>query len=361
VSDTPQLGGIQWEQYDHQAMWDMVESADPKEMLSRANELDALAKHMGDNVNGAYRAMEKLMSTWSGTAADQAASVVQPLLNWASGAATTGSEIARRLGTYAEALNHARLRMPNPVDAQQLDAVADGGTATVNNLSLNEPELAAMANGDTATQAQATTAKNKAVEVMRQFEQESGSAYHGLPTFTRPPKAGNFPSPEPAPPGPPRLPGPPPRKPIPPTPPGKPQPPAQPVGPAPGANSGTTASDYAGPTGLGAVGSGGGATFGAGGASTGTGMGTGGVIGMPAFAGGAASGALSGAGDEAGSQGAAAMAAEEAEPGGWGGFAPMGMGGGRHGDQDGEHRNSYAKEPNLIGELPAAFPPVLGL
>jgi uncharacterized protein YukE len=339
----------------------MVESADPKELLTRANDLDALAKRMGDNVNAASKAITKLMSTWSGPAADQSASVVQPLLNWASGAATTGSQIANRLGHYAEALNRARLEMPSPVDPTQLDAVAGGGTATVNNLSMNEPELTAMANGDTATQAQASAAKAKAVEVMRRFEQESESAYHGMPTFTKPPKAGNFPSPEPMP-----------EPPVPPIPhPPKPQPPTQtppttqqPGNPAnPGASTSTSASDYRGPSGLGVdlgTGSpGGAAAFGAGGGLPGTGMGSGGVIGMA----GLGTGPVSGVGEEAAAQRAGAMAAGEAaaEQAGVEGFAPMGMGGGRSGDADREHRNSYGEESNLIGELPAAFPPVLGL
>jgi hypothetical protein len=47
------------------------------------------------------------------------------------------------------------------------------------------------------------------------------------------------------------------------------------------------------------------------------------------------------------------------EPAGWNGFAPMA--GGRRGDEDAQHRDRYAGRPDLIGELPPAFPPVLGL
>jgi hypothetical protein len=357
VSDAPHLGGIQWEQYNHQAMWDMVESADPKDLLNRADELDTLAKHMGDNVNAAYQSIRKLMSTWSGPAADQSASVVQPLLDWASGAATTGSQIAGRLGHYAEALNRARLAMPAPVDATQLDAVANGGTATVGPLDMNEPELTAMAAGDTATQAQADAAKAKAVEVMQRFEEESASAYHGMPTFTRPPKSGSFPSPEPAPEPPiPAPPAPPKSTPPPVTPPTSPAPP-----PGSGASSSTSASDYAGPAGV-DLGTGASPLPGAGsGVSSGLGSGLGnGVIGVTGL--GAGTGPLSGVGEEAATQRAGAVAAEEAaEQGNWRGFAPMPMNGGRSGDQDGEHRNDYGQESTLFGDLPAAFPPVLGL
>jgi hypothetical protein len=361
VSDTPHLGGIQWDQYNHQAMWDMVESADPKDLLNRADELDTLAKRMGDNVNAAYQSMQKLMSTWSGPAADQSASVVQPLLDWASGAATTGSQIAGRLGHYAEALNRARLAMPAPVDATQLDAVANGGTATVGPLDMNAPELTAMANGDTATQAQADAAKAKAVEVMQRFEEESASAYHGMPTFSRPPKSGNFPSPEPAPepPIPPVSPAPPRPTPPPVTPPTSTDPKTPP--PGSGASSSTSASDYAGPSGV-DLGTGASLVPGTGvGVASGAGSGIGsGVIGVTGL--GSGTGPLSAVGEEAATQRAGALAAEEAAAQGeWSGFAPMPMTGARSGDQDGEHRNDYGQESNLIGDLPAAFPPVLGL
>ncbi len=366
MSGDPHLGGIQWEQYNHQAMWDMVESADPKELLSRADDLDALAKRMGDNVNAVYKAMAKLMSAWSGPAAERSAAVVQPLLNWASGAATTGSEIAVRLGRYAEALNRARLAMPSPVDVHQLNAVAQGDPAIVNNLNMNEPELVEMAHGDTATQAQATAAKATAVDVMRRFEREAESAYRGMPTFTKPPKVGSFPSPEPMP-EPPVPPIPPPPRPRPPAPPTVPtttrQPPGDPGDPA--GNTGTTASDYLGSAGLGpglgVAGPGGGAaTSGVGSGLPVSGVGSGGVIGMTGF--GLGSGPLSGVGAESAEQRAGALAAGEAtaEQAGWDGFAPMGPGG-RSGDGDREHRNAFAEEPNLIGELPPAFPPVLGL
>jgi hypothetical protein len=51
--------------------------------------------------------------------------------------------------------------------------------------------------------------------------------------------------------------------------------------------------------------------------------------------------------------------AAAAEEGGWGGFAPMG--GGARSERDGDHRDRYAGKPDLFGELPPAYPPVLGL
>jgi hypothetical protein len=130
----------------------------------------------------------------------------------------------------------------------------------------------------------------------------------------------------------------------------------------------TTLSSFTGPIGPGA-----GGVLGAPGGIGGFGGGVGGG-GLPGFAGAsglvagptaaAAPPLMSGAGTFAGSEEAqlsrmAGVQAAEGE-GGWTGFAPTGQGG-RGGGQDGEHRDRYAGKADLFGELPAAYPPVLGL
>jgi hypothetical protein len=204
--------------------------------------------------------------------------------------------------------------------------------------------------GATATPDQTHATKAMAVAVMHRYEDASRQAYHGMPTFTKPP----------------RVPGvsvPPPASPPQPTPIVSPPPPArQPVPTDPTtttssvtipASSVTTPSDFVGPAagGIGATG------FGVPGGLAG------GVSG--GLAGGAAAvpqpGAVSGAGMLAVTEGQlSAMTAAEAQQAGWSGFAPMGAGG-RPGEQDGEHRDRYAGRPDIFGDLPPAFPPVLGL
>jgi PPE family len=355
------LGHTHWEHYSHQQMWDMIMSADPKAVMGRATDLSDLAKAMGEDAEQVRSTLQTLLSSWSGPAADQTAAAIKPVLDWAAEAATTATEIAARMGHYAEAINTARTHMPAPVDYRQLNAVADGQTVSVSDLDLNAPELSAMAHGDTATAEQAAASKTKAVKVMRHYEHASATAYHGTPTFSKPPSLPGLVSRPPAP-TPPPPPGP-----VPAQPPGHDQPQPNPTVPAstlpastlPSSVGTTTPSSFAGPMspgGIGAAVGGGPGLVGTGGIGGG-GIGAAGAVGAsnPVVSGAAVGeGAMSTAGRMAAAEGELA-----AEQGGWGGFAPMG--GGARSGQDGEHRDRYAGKPDLFGELPPAFPPVLGL
>jgi hypothetical protein len=312
VSGKVHLGHVPWSHYSHEQLWHMVMSADPARLHERAAHLDTLAARMGDAGRDAHNTLETLLSSWSGATADQVAAVVRPVLDWMAATATTGTEIAARLGQFAAAANRAREEIPAPVTGA-------------------------------ATPDQAHAAKTTADHVMHRYEQASVQAYHGMPTFTKPPTVPGVHVPPPvAPPRPAQI-----QPPVPPL-------PQQPVtSPTTTPSAVTTPADF--------VGSASGATgFGAPGGMAG------GVVG--GVAGGAAGGAtaalpgaVSGAGMAAATEGQlAAMTAAEAESAGWSGFAPMGAGG-RRGDRDGEHHDRYAGRPDLIGELPPAFPPVLGL
>jgi hypothetical protein len=368
MTSHPALGHVAWENYSHQSLWDMVDAADPHAVMDRSTDLSTLAATMGDDTEHVRALLQRLLSTWDGPAADQTAAAVRPVLDWAAHAATTASEIASRLGQYAEAINTAREDMPAPVDYQQVDAAAAGGTVSLSgDLDLRRSELTAMAHGHTATAAQADAKKTEAVKVMRHYEHASAAAYHGLPTFPKPPKMAGLPTTTPASEPPPVV------TPEPPvlSPPVGPVNPHDPAGlgenPVPGVqqSGSTTLSGFAGPVGPGA----GGVIGGQGGiGGIGGGIGTAGLPGL--------SGAVAGAGPASAAASpvgafaadteaqlgrmAGAEAAAEGE-GGWTGFGPMGQGGGRGFDRDGEHRDRYAGKPDLFGELPAAYPPVLGL
>jgi uncharacterized protein YukE len=339
------LGTVPWEHYTHQNLWDMILPADPEEIMHRADQLNTLASDMDEAVEGVRGAMQKLMSAWTGAAADTANQAVKPALDWATGAATTASEIAHRLGGYADAIDKARRDMPLPGNYRQLDAHATGAAPAPTT--------------DTGTAA----GKQQAVEVMRRYEHASAQAYHGMPTFRHPPGVGGLPAPSP-------KPEPPPTVTIPPPPVSAPRPtvPEQPpthVGTLPdvGQSGATSLSSFTGPLGgIGGVG-----VLGGGGGPV-AGLPTGGVIGGGGFGGGAAAGAVAGTGAVSGAGalpggsarlGQLAAAAGAGEEPGWAGFSPMG-GGGR-GDRDGQHRDRYAERPDLFDDLPPAFPPVLGL
>ncbi|HKN96829.1 MAG TPA: PPE domain-containing protein, partial [Pseudonocardiaceae bacterium] len=176
-----ELGKVPWEHYTHQNLWDMILPADPAEIMRRARTLDMLSVQMDHAVEDARAAMQKLMSAWDGPAAESAEQAVKPALDWATHAATTASEIAHRLGRYADAIDTARRTMPLPADFRQMDAHAVGA--------------APAPTGETGTAA----GKQQAVEVMRRYEHTSAQAYHGLPTFRHPPSVGGLPTPGPAP------------------------------------------------------------------------------------------------------------------------------------------------------------------
>jgi hypothetical protein len=311
MSKEVHLGHVPWSHYSHERLWHMVMSANPAELHRRAVHLNTLATRMGDAGKDAHRTLETLLSTWSGDTADQVAAVVRPVLDWMATTATTGSEIAARLGRFAEAANQAREHMPIPA-------------------------------ATTATAEQKAATKDKAVAVMHRYEAASVQAYHGMPTFTKPPPVPGMSVPPPMPPPlPPTI--------VPPEPPKQ-----QPVQTTPTTttpSSATAPADFAGSTAGGVSG------FDAPGGLAGSVSG-GGVAGGPIVA---QPGSVSGAGMLAATEGQlAAMNAAEAGQTGWSGFAPMGANG-RRGEQDGEHHDRYAGRPDIFGDLPPAFPPVLGL
>lgn len=321
------IGPIHWQHYTHEQLWQIVEQADPETMFTEAEKLRKLADHLGDVTTQAHGVAQDVLGAWDGQAAGDAAGRITEFLGWADKTANTANSIAGLLSQYAHVLNRARLTMPVPPSAS--------GT----------------------TSAQAADSKTEAVHVMEHYAGQSRDIYAqlGQHTFTAPPSGTGMPLPPPAP-----EPHPPVHQ--PPTPPS-----SQPDPTAPSSVTTTTPSDFTGTPGSltggmpGMPGLPGGGGLpgvglpGAGSLAAGlTGSGVGSAILGP--------GAMSGVGDAeaaAGMAPGAGMAADE--PAGWNGFAPMPGAGRAAGDQDGSHQDKYAQQSDVIGELPPAFPPVLGL
>lgn len=321
--------GIRWENYSHQEMWQMVESADPAPVFTHALNAHDFAEAMGLVNDAANKVAQDIVGVWSGNSADNAAEAISRFVKWADDTANTASHIARLLDQYAHVLNRTKLAMPYPVEA---------GKPT--------PQ------GVIATPEQATASKNHAVEVMEHYATQSEQIYtelHGY-QFSPPPTGTGLPL---APPSPePTLP--------PPTKPSHSPPPV--AGPTIPAATSTMPSDFIGPpsgglmaptTGLPDLG----------------GLMNGGVLGGAPAAGGAVAGfgglpVMSGVGSATAGETAPARVAGAAEgaPAGeeLAPMAPIGAGGR---DRVGEHRRKYglpATESELIGELAASWPSVLG-
>ncbi|HEX4704458.1 MAG TPA: PPE domain-containing protein [Pseudonocardiaceae bacterium] len=325
MDTTPGLGPIRWQHYTHEQMWQMVENADPETMFTEGEKLRELANELGEATTLANRVAQDVLGAWDGQAANTAAGHINDFLTWADTTANTANNIAGLLSQYAHVVNRARLSMPYPVQA---------GALTPQN--------------QTATPEQAAASKTEAVHVMEHYASQSRTIYTELHQhqFTTPPSATGMPLPPPSP---------------------EPHPPVQPPPPAPGSTTppsttpsdappSTTPSDFAGSAAGGAI-----PGIPAGGVATGgpgIAAGGGGVVGVSL----PGPGAMSAVGARTAAEDGVARVAGAAveEPAGWNGFAPM-AGGGRRSDEDAEHGDRYAGRPDLIGELPPAFPPVLGL
>lgn len=284
----------------------MIHSARPAQLQARARELDSLAAAIGNNANAVRDALNRLLAAWQGAAAGQAAEVLTGVLRWSDHNATAASRIARGLYGYAEVVGHAQDRMRSLVDGRPADS----------------PEAA-------------DQLRNTAAEVMRRYETDSEAIYRGLPHFTSAPSAA-LPGIAAEPPVPVvRYPARAPRH---------ARPAITPVPlEIPGMDNSTTTSDFAPLSGdVLPPGSTGGDLPGP--APDGTTVGTSGLAGGGIV--------------NAGSAGEAVMAGEE---GAGVGLEPAGPPARRGtGQQDGEHRDRFHRAPDLVGELPAVCPPVLG-
>jgi hypothetical protein len=308
----PGIGPIRWQDYTHQHMWNMLMAANPEAMFQEAEKATTLANEMGDITDFAHAIAQDVVGAWSGGAADNAAASITEFLQWADHTANTVNKVAGLLSQYAHVVNRARLSIPAPVD------------------------------GQTATQA--AGAKTHAEHVMEHYTSQSRTidgelAQHQFPA---PPGATGLPLPAPEPT----------RQPH-------PEPPHQPThdSTAPPLDTTTTTTSSAMP------------------ASQSGGALSGGALSGPGGIGGTAGGSPDGAVANGllGDPGMSAVGATEAETGlarmaaaaegqaaGWSGFAPTPPVRSTD-DGDGEHRDRYSGRPDLIGELPPAFPPVLGL
>lgn len=375
---------VDWTAYTHQELYAMVMSANPQAIQERAQTVQQYARDMHDVTGFVHDTAQNMFGLWSGSSADQAAQTINKVTKWADHTAETASHVAHNIGQYADALNEARATMPEPINWGAVNKALSGGTVHLNTSGFNAATVEAIEQGHHLNTQQAQQKelanKNKAVEVMQKYHTTSASIYRSTPTFANPPGITQVPiDPVQAPPT---------WPPVVTTPVSPVNPPTQPIDPTdPGNNgdNGTTTTSSAAP--MTVSGATPGFAPGTGGLPGGNspgiaalgGLGSGGLVnneggwgGFGSSGGAGAAPSSSGTSPTSGARvlGRAAAANEEAaaprgavaegEGEGWGGFGPMGgMGTGRDGDSG--HRDKYGLEPDVIGELPPAFPPVLGL
>ncbi|ATY11157.1 PPE domain-containing protein [Amycolatopsis sp. AA4] len=349
------FGKINWNAWAHTTLYDMIMTADPVAMGATAHQWGKLAYDVDSATSAVHKTVQKLLLSWRGGAAGNAAQSASKLTSWGAGASETMRAVGDKLDHYTSAVETAKHKMPEPVfyaaenqfrDGYDLNAASGPSGAVMVDQLLDDHLPAKRA---------ASQAKAEAVRVMESYETSSKGVHDKLPHFTGAPKTTNIDS-------------------------------------AGGDGSGgrggvdggrrrsggsemagsgdaTTASSVV-PGGAGAFAGGpfGGTpgsagAFGSGsvGALGGNGAGSGGALpgSLPgSLSGGMLGGATGPGGAAAGAAGAAA-GARGGSPMSGGFFPPMA---GQHGEGSEDHQNRYTKGSSFdfLEDLPDAYPPVLG-
>jgi hypothetical protein len=356
------FGRINWDSYDHRELWDMVQSADPPKLGEQAHRWAELAKGVDTATADVHTVVQKLLLSWRGPSAAQAADSVQRLTGWAATAGENARHIGDGLDSYTSAIGEARRKMPEPVHYWAERWFQEGYAVK----RLDGPEgtymLDDLLDDKLPTKKQADDAKAEAVRVMEQYEGASHEVRHRLPpAFDAAPQvsagsgdvvAPRVPVTPVVPPSPSPLPSPGPGS------GGTPDDSTTTAGVLPGALTGSVPGGLpalSGLSGLDGVIAPGGQTGGA----------FAGVPGVPGLggAGGAGLGegarAGSGRGFGAGTPGFGPGASgARGTAGGYGMYPPGGQGARR--EEDTEHRDKYADGYDLLDDLPPAYPPVFG-
>ncbi|MCR6483748.1 PPE domain-containing protein [Amycolatopsis sp. OK19-0408] len=349
------FGRIHWDSYDHRELWDMIHSAETRKLGAQAHQWGELAQGVDTATGDVHALVQKLLLSWRGPSAAQAADSVQRLTGWASTAGENAWHIGDGLHTYTSAIDEAQKRMPEPVHYWAERWFQEGYAVK----RLDGPEgtymLDELLDDKLPTKKQADQAKAAAVRVMEQYESASHDVRHRLPpAFDAAPQVSAPNSDVVVP-----------REPRPPVTPVVPHDPEPPVGnePGQGPDDSTSTASALLPTFTGAGLPGGlDGVIGAG-TSSGPGGGFGGVAGVPGAAA-SGSGTL-GEGGRAGTGrfGTSAAGFGPGASAGRGSGAGYGMyppGQGARREEDTEHRDKYANGYDLLDDLPPAYPPVFG-
>ncbi|HET6289528.1 MAG TPA: PPE domain-containing protein [Amycolatopsis sp.] len=363
------FGKINWECYEHRQLWDMIKSAEPRKLDEQTRRWNRLAENVDAETAAVRTSVQKLLLSWRGPSAAQAAESVHRLTTWASEAARTSWQIGEGLEAYTAAIVEAGRKMPEPVHYYAERWFRDGYAVK----ALDGPNGAYMLDDllddKLPSKQEADRAKAEAVRVMSQYEEASHGVRHQLPRgFETAPKAAdlpNHPVPLPLPVTPPA--GPPPRD----RPRAEPLPsrPTSPVVPPPVVHGPETVNPIEEDTFAASAGVGdlpGGGPTGAAGPGQGAGYGPGTALpGLSAedaakhgrgLVGGAGSG-FGGTGPVGGSGQGTTAARAGAGGAGFGMYPPMT---GTQREEDTEHRDRYGSGYDLLDDLPPAYPPVFG-
>ena len=354
------FGKVNWEAYQHDQLFDMIHRANVGEMANRAGQWNALAAKIESTTGDVQKVMERVMGAWHGQAAVSSAASSSRLMQWAGTASQTANQVAGGMSSYAEAVDRAQARMPEPGFASAERNFRDGYTVVGTGGPSTAVLLQQLLSDGMVSHEEGRARKAEAVAVMEAYEGQSKDVHDTMPHFS---DAGSTTNQGVADePSTPWVDNQPPSGPNPPTGPGTD--PATPgTTPVPG-NAGTSASSFADPALAGRSTTGGlpGSAGGSGGLGGLGSLGSGGsdiIRNSPGFSG---AGGLAGVGPVSGrgAAGAGGLFGGARGAGGAGAFGGMPLGHGAQGDEDSEHRNKYDQGMDFLDDLPPAYPPVFG-
>jgi len=181
MTETPASGdGARWRGYTHKDLYTMLHdgpgataSAEPSR---RWAEISATLTEIGQDLR---TALDLTGTGWQGKAAGAAYNRLSTTVSWATAAGTSAGEMRTSVEDQADNIARARADMPQPADvpAQQPDPTVPPAVQVVDAQTDAEPAEAA-----------ASSAEERAVEVMTAYETNTNATTGALATFDEPEK-----------------------------------------------------------------------------------------------------------------------------------------------------------------------------
>ncbi|WP_134734234.1 WXG100 family type VII secretion target, partial [Amycolatopsis nivea] len=185
------FGKINWNAWAHTTLYDMIMTADPVAMGASAHQWGKLAYDVDSATSAVHKTVQKLLLSWRGGAAGNAAQSASKLTSWGAGASETMRTVGDKLDHYTSAVETAKHKMPEPVfytaenqfrDGYDLNAASGPSGAVMVDQLLDDHLPAKRA---------ASHAKAEAVRVMEGYETSSKGVHDKLPHFTEAPAVTN--------------------------------------------------------------------------------------------------------------------------------------------------------------------------
>ncbi|WP_037360451.1 WXG100 family type VII secretion target, partial [Amycolatopsis orientalis] len=185
------FGKINWNAWAHTTLYDMIMTADPVAMGASAHQWGTLAYDVDSATSAVHKTVQKLLLSWRGGAAGQAAESASKLTSWGAGASETMRAVGDKLDHYTSAVETAKHKMPEPVfyaaenqfrEGYDLNAASGPSGAVMVDQLLDDHLPAKRA---------ASQAKAEAVRVMESYETSSKGVHDKLPHFTDAPAVTN--------------------------------------------------------------------------------------------------------------------------------------------------------------------------